>query len=62
MYTYTSERLEAYTKWSSAEVSIIVATKACIDRNVIRNGVPESILLSWTQGVGQSGSRWKASL
>ena len=56
-----SERLEAYAKWSSGTVNIIVATKAFgmgIDkpdiRNVIRNGVPESIL-SWTQELGRAG-------
>ena len=56
-----SERHEAYSKWSSGTVNIIVATKAFgmgIDkpdiRNVIRNGVPESIL-SWTQELGRAG-------
>ena len=56
-----SERLLAYNKWSSGEVNIIVATKAFgmgIDkpdiRNVIRNGVPESVL-SWTQELGRAG-------
>ena len=56
-----SERLESYNKWSSGMVNIIVATKAFgmgIDkpdiRNVIRNGVPESIL-SWTQELGRAG-------
>ena len=56
-----SERHEAYSKWRSGTVNIIVATKAFgmgIDkpdiRNVIRNGVPESVL-SWTQELGRAG-------
>ena len=52
-------RHEAYSKWKLGEVQIIVATKAfVIDKsnihNVIRNGVPESIL-SWTQELGRAG-------
>ena len=54
-------RHEAYSKWKLGNVQIIVATKAFgmgIDksdiRNVIRNGVPESIL-SWTQELGRAG-------
>ena len=57
-----SERLQAFSKWNSGEVSMIVATKAFgmgIDKanisNVIRYGVPESIiLLSWTQELGRA--------
>jgi ATP-dependent DNA helicase RecQ len=55
-----SERLEAYSKWSSGAVNIIVATKAGMGidkpdiRNVVRNGAPESIL-SWTQELGRAG-------
>lgn len=58
-----SERLESYTKWNSDQVNIIVATKAFglgIDkpdiRNVIRNGVPESIL-SWTLELVETESK-----
>ena len=54
-------RQESYTKWKSGEVKIIVATKAFgmgIDksniRNVIRNGVPESVL-AWAQELGRAG-------
>ena len=56
-----SERLEAYTKWRSGTMNIIVATKAFgmgKDKpdiiNVIRNSVPETIL-SWTQELGRAG-------
>lgn len=50
-----------YTKWKSGEVKIIVATKAfgmgidkCNIRNVIRYGVPESVL-AWAQELGRAG-------
>ena len=54
-------RYESYMKWKRGEIQIIIATKAFgmgIDkpdvRNVIRNGVPESVL-SWAPELGRAG-------
>ena len=62
-----ASRHEAYIRWKSNEVNVIVATKAFgmgINkpdiRHVIRNGVPENIL-SWVQELGRAGRDGKPS-